>query len=254
MPTAPRSIWCAVVAGRRRTGGVSGGRLRGGRRSRHPADVGRRHLDRRDQLRHHRRQSAPAMRCPPARILGTGQRRRWLERVVRPDARRRDRARLRQSVRGGPGHVEAACPAFSGRASSRPYLPGRDRRGDELVRYRRAQGDARAVCRLRPDQCRARRRFSVGAVNVRTGNFAYFDNATDKIRPEHIMASGRPAARPSRRSRSTANIIGTAAWCRTRRSTGSCRRAPTSTRWSCRSTCGAPAATCRATSPGSRCG
>jgi NTE family protein len=33
-------------------------------------------------------------------------------------------------------------------------------------------------------------RFSVGAVNVRTANFAYFDNATDVIRPEHIMASG----------------------------------------------------------------
>ncbi len=33
-------------------------------------------------------------------------------------------------------------------------------------------------------------RFSVGAVNVRTGNFAYFDNTTDTIRPEHIMASG----------------------------------------------------------------
>jgi NTE family protein len=32
-------------------------------------------------------------------------------------------------------------------------------------------------------------RLSVGAVNVRTGNFAYFDNATDRIRPEHIMAS-----------------------------------------------------------------
>jgi NTE family protein len=33
-------------------------------------------------------------------------------------------------------------------------------------------------------------RFSVGAVNVRTGNFAYFDNAVDTIRPEHVMASG----------------------------------------------------------------
>jgi NTE family protein len=33
-------------------------------------------------------------------------------------------------------------------------------------------------------------RLSVGAVNVRTGNFAYFDNATEQIRPEHIMASG----------------------------------------------------------------
>jgi NTE family protein len=33
-------------------------------------------------------------------------------------------------------------------------------------------------------------RFSVGAVNVRTGNFAYFDNTTHSIRPEHVMASG----------------------------------------------------------------
>jgi NTE family protein len=33
-------------------------------------------------------------------------------------------------------------------------------------------------------------RFSVGAVNVRTGNFVYFDNATHEIRPEHVMASG----------------------------------------------------------------
>jgi NTE family protein len=33
-------------------------------------------------------------------------------------------------------------------------------------------------------------RLSIGAVNVRTGNFAYFDNATHTIRPEHVMASG----------------------------------------------------------------
>ncbi len=33
-------------------------------------------------------------------------------------------------------------------------------------------------------------RFSVGAVNIRTGNFAYFDNRREKIGPEHIMASG----------------------------------------------------------------
>jgi len=32
-------------------------------------------------------------------------------------------------------------------------------------------------------------RFSVGAVNVRTGNFAYFDNAAIQIRAEHVMAS-----------------------------------------------------------------
>src|SRR5262249_29933017 len=41
-------------------------------------------------------------------------------------------------------------------------------------------------------------RFSVGAVNVRTGNFAYFDNATHRIGPEHVMPSGAlpPAFQP----------------------------------------------------------
>src|SRR6476620_4745532 len=32
-------------------------------------------------------------------------------------------------------------------------------------------------------------RFSVGAVNVRSGNFVYFDKTTHKIRAEHVMAS-----------------------------------------------------------------
>jgi len=41
-------------------------------------------------------------------------------------------------------------------------------------------------------------RFSVGAVNVATGNFAYFDNATDTICADHIMASGAlPPAFPA---------------------------------------------------------
>ena len=33
-------------------------------------------------------------------------------------------------------------------------------------------------------------RLSVGAVNVRTGDFVYFDNTTHRIGPKHIMASG----------------------------------------------------------------
>jgi NTE family protein len=33
-------------------------------------------------------------------------------------------------------------------------------------------------------------RFSVGAVNVASGNFVYFDNRTHTIGPEHVMASG----------------------------------------------------------------
>ena len=33
-------------------------------------------------------------------------------------------------------------------------------------------------------------RFSIGAVNVRSGNLVYFDTGTHMIAPEHIMASG----------------------------------------------------------------
>ena len=33
-------------------------------------------------------------------------------------------------------------------------------------------------------------RVSLGAVNVRTGNFVYFDTETHEIQPEHVMASG----------------------------------------------------------------
>ena len=33
-------------------------------------------------------------------------------------------------------------------------------------------------------------RFSAGAVNIRTGNFVYFDTTTHKIGAEHVMASG----------------------------------------------------------------
>jgi NTE family protein len=44
----------------------------------------------------------------------------------------------------------------------------------------------------------AKMRFSVGAVNVRTGNFAYFDTIRDKIGVEHVMASGAlPPAFPA---------------------------------------------------------
>jgi NTE family protein len=42
-----------------------------------------------------------------------------------------------------------------------------------------------------------RTRLAVGAVNVLDGNFAYFDNATDLLGPEHVMASGAlPPALP----------------------------------------------------------
>ena len=32
-------------------------------------------------------------------------------------------------------------------------------------------------------------RYSIGAVNVKTGNFRYFDTTRERIGPEHVMAS-----------------------------------------------------------------
>jgi len=41
-------------------------------------------------------------------------------------------------------------------------------------------------------------RLSVGATNVSTGNFRYFDSALERIRPEHVLASGAlPPAFPA---------------------------------------------------------
>ena len=50
-----------------------------------------------------------------------------------------------------------------------------------------AEGEPERAFRINAD---AAMRFSVGAVNVRTGNFVYFDTETHTIRPEHVMASG----------------------------------------------------------------
>lgn len=40
-------------------------------------------------------------------------------------------------------------------------------------------------------------RLAVGAVNVLNDNFIYFDNATDMIEPEHVMASGTLSPAPA---------------------------------------------------------
>lgn len=81
-------------------------------------------------------------------------------------------------------------------------------------------------------------RFSVGAMNVRTGNLVRFDSATRTIRPEHVMASGSlpPAFRPSR---SRVNTTGTAASSQTPRCNGCSSTASARTRSRSKSTSGA---------------
>jgi NTE family protein len=58
--------------------------------------------------------------------------------------------------------------------------------------------------------------FSVGAVNVMTGNFLFFDNRKEEIRLEHVLASRR-CRRPFPWCRSAPIISGTAASSPTRR-------------------------------------
>jgi len=88
-------------------------------------------------------------------------------------------------------------------------------------------------------------RCSVGAVNVRTGNFVYFDNTTHRICPEHVIASGSLPP-DSRRPKSKANIIGTAVLFPIRRCSGCSTAGREKTRSPFRSICGARAGSFRA--------
>ena len=81
-----------------------------------------------------------------------------------------------------PSHLDRASPARPPRRATTTRAPLRDTLL-ELVDFS-----------LINEQ---RTRFSVGAVNVLSGNFVYFDNAKELIEPEHIMASGAlPPALP----------------------------------------------------------
>jgi NTE family protein len=66
----------------------------------------------------------------------------------------------------------------------------------------------------------SRMRLSVGAVNLRSGNFVYFDSATHTIGPEHVMASAALPPGFAAVEIDGEHYIGTAGWSRTRRYNG----------------------------------
>jgi NTE family protein len=72
-----------------------------------------------------------------------------------------------------------------------PPMPWDDNRGDTVSFYDVSPLKATLERLVDFDRINAGgTRLSVGAVNVRTGNFVYFDTTTHRIGPEHIIASG----------------------------------------------------------------
>jgi NTE family protein len=106
-----------------------------------------------------------------------------------PDPRDETTRRLVNQVRAF-GTLVAGAPGFFTPRLPPPYLhpPG----SPEAISYYDITPLKATLERL-VDFDRINRggmRFSVGAVNVRSGNFVYFDNMTHRIGPEHVMASG----------------------------------------------------------------
>ncbi|WP_226381830.1 DUF3734 domain-containing protein [Falsiroseomonas ponticola] len=103
----------------------------------------------------------------------------WLEGLVPPPGQRRSVAAAQALLLGQPGFF-APQPAMAWFGATPPvsYYDTAALKGtlESLVDFDRINHGPM--------------RLSVGAVNVRTGNFAYFDSATTPIRAEHIMASG----------------------------------------------------------------
>ena len=175
----------ADAAGRRRAGRVSGRRLSGASRSRRRAELARRHFDRRVEYGDHRRQSAGKARSNGCCNSG------------RPSASRRSGCRLpafiehalfnserrgAQGVHGNAGHWRARRRA---EGLFRAALPAavaarcRDRPSGQLLRHRAAQGDAARVCATSTASTHGEMRVSVGAVNVRHGQFCLLRQHAD---------------------------------------------------------------------------
>ena len=138
----------AGPAGRRRARLLSGRRLSGAVPLGFRTGMGRRHLDRRDQCRDHRRQRSRNARRSPQGILGdgvvpgvveSGDAGRPRALAVQRDQRRADRHLRRARL------LHAAYAAGAAVAARQPAIA-------ELLRHRAAEEDAGAAGRLRPHQ------------------------------------------------------------------------------------------------------
>ena len=115
---------------------------------------------------------------------------------MRADARTRPARDDRDAVRR-PRLLLAARAAA-------PFQPGRHAGGDQLLRHRSRCGDARASWSTSTSSTHGAVRLSVGAVNVRTGNFGLLRQPDDADRraPRHgerRAAAGLSAGRDRRR-------------------------------------------------------
>jgi NTE family protein len=96
-------------------------------------------------------------------------------------------ARLHDPKLGGAPH--SAFRVLQAPASFAPLVARNTSWRTKLLQYAAPQLTLERLIDF--DRINARQmRLSVGAVNVKTGNFTYFDNQKQKIGPEHIMASG----------------------------------------------------------------
>ena len=190
-----RSPWCCRAAA---PWGLPGRGVPGPARGRHPPQLGGGHFHRFDQRRHHRRLARGRARGAAARVLGDDL---PADRLRRPALGRYAGRHVRgHSVRLRlAGHerpavrlpcagvrsawflqaaLSAALPvAWAGAASTSFY--DTSALADTLRQF--VDFDL-----LNAGKVRA----SFGVVNVRTGNFAYFDSRKDRLGPEHVMASG----------------------------------------------------------------
>ena len=198
-PTKPSRSCCRAAARWARIRPVS---IKGLDEAGIRAQLDRRHFDRRAQYGDHRGQCARRPCRRVARILGddlpAGVRaRRCPDSSSRRSSSSTRRGFARPSRRCRPfdaiveGQKAFSCRAFRRR---RRWPIARAPQRGKLLRHRAAQGDARTARAISSGSIDGEMRVSVGAVNVRTGNFAYFDNTRMHTAPRALHGVGRVAA------------------------------------------------------------